>query len=958
MKRSSALSATVVSGLALVTLCGCAFGALADSPWPMFRHDLYHSARSQYPAPTPTGTPWKYYIGGSLLSSCAVGTDGTVYVGGSTYLYAINSNGTLKWRSSIGSSTRSSPAIGSDGVIYIGSGNNKLYAFNSNGTQKWAYTTGGGIQSSPAIGPDGTVYCGSSDGYLYALNATGTLKWRRTIGGCAMTSPAVASDGTIYIGGSNQCLNAINPNGTVKWQYQTGANVSSTPAISPDGSRIYVSSLDLNLYCISSAGAKIWNFAIIQLASKTPSSPALGPDGTIYIGSNDNKLFAVNPDGTEKWHYTTGFDVRSSPAVGADGTIYFGAWDGFLYALNPDGTRKWWHLTQGSIFSSPAIDGTGSVVIPSWDGYVYGNLNHNVATTTPPANLQATPLSESSVQLDWIDMSGDEFGFRVEKKVPGGEYMFVTNLAAGTQTYTVTDLQSGQPYLFTVAAYQEGGFAYSNEASAVTLGVRAPSDLEVVAVSGTQIDLNWVDNSSDEIGFKIERKTGNVGVFREIATVAAGATSYSDMSVNPAQDYYYRVRAASPTGQSTYSNEDWDASDGRDYGEIATHSTTRPQMCLTFDAGTQNVRTGILDILRQYGVKCTFFVTGEVAQMTPAFWQIATNDGHQVCNHSWEHPNFTDLTDDLIRKQLRDCDEFVYNLTGNRTRPFFRAPFGARDSRVLQVAAEEGYRHVFWTVDTGDAGWLAPTSEIIQRTLSNAQNGAVILYHCTLETTENSIATVVPTLLAQGYELVTVGELVAPNEIAMPPMPAGWSLMSLPIEPAHPTPPVVMKGVNYDGNLYNWDNETQSLGQYDAMTSAAFGPVSPDYGYWLDSPTEPVLRVSGRLQTTARTIMLPHAYLNPSGAWTIIGYPFLTAQGWGNCEVFNPNAAEPQTRSLAEARDAGWVSSTLYGWDTYTQGLYEIGLDDDWAVYNELEPWHGYWMVTYADDLRLIIPPP
>jgi len=942
----------------LIGLRGSTHGALANSPWPMFRHDLYHSARSQYPAPAPTGTPWKYYIGGSLLSSCAIGTDGTVYVGGDTHLYAINSNGTLKWRSSIGSSTRSSPAIGSDGVIYIGSGNSRLYAFNSNGSQKWSYATGGAIQSSPAIGSDGTIYVGSGDGYLYAINPTGTLKWRRSIGGCAMTSPAIASDGTIYIGGGNQCLNAINPNGTVKWQYQTGANVASTPAISPDGSRIYVSSLDLNLYCISSSGTKIWNFPLIQLAAKTPSSPALGPDGTIYIGSNDNKLFAVNPDGTEKWHYTTGFDIRSSPAVGADGTIYFGAWDGFLYALNPDGTRKWWHLTKGSIFSSPAIDGTGSVVIPSWDGYVYGNLNHNVPLATPPADLQATALSESSVRLDWTDASDDEFGFRIEKKVPGGEYVFVANVPAGTQTYTVDDLFSGQPYVFTVAAYQEGGFSYSNEASVVTLGVRAPSALDATAAADTRVDLTWVDNSSDEIGFKIERKAGNVGFFREIATVPAGTTSYIDTSVNPAQDYYYRVRAVSSTGQSTYSNEDWAASDGMDYGEIATYPTTRRQMCLTFDAGTQNVKTGILNTLRQYGVRCTFFVTGEVAQMTPNYWIQVANDGHQICNHSWEHPNFTDITDDLIRKQLRDCDEFVYNLTGNRTRPFFRAPYGARDSRVLQVAAEEGYRHVFWTVDTGDASWLAPASEIIDRTMANARNGAVILYHCTLDTTEEAIRTIVPALLAQGYELVTVGELVAPDQITGPTMPAGWSLMSLPIEPAHPTPPVVMKGVEIDGNLSGWDNQTQSLLVYDAMASPAFGAISADYGYWINTPTTASLRVSGRLQTTPRTIMLPHSMPNPMNKWSIIGYPFLTAQSWGNCTIYNPNADEPKTRSLAEARDAGWICSTLLGWNPDTQGLYEVALEDDWAYYTDLEPWHGYWMETYCNDLRLTIPPP
>ena len=62
------------------------------------------------------------------------------------------------------------------------------------------------------------------------------------------------------------------------------------------------------------------------------SSPAIGSDGTVYVGSFDNNLYAVNPDGTEKWNYTTGGTVRS-PAIGSDGTVYVGSFDNNLYAI-------------------------------------------------------------------------------------------------------------------------------------------------------------------------------------------------------------------------------------------------------------------------------------------------------------------------------------------------------------------------------------------------------------------------------------------------------------------------------------------------------------------------------------------------------------------------------------------------------------------------------------------------
>jgi outer membrane protein assembly factor BamB len=55
----------------------------------------------------------------------------------------------------------------------------------------------------------------------------------------------------------------------------------------------------------------------------------------VYVGSNDNNLYAINPDGSLKWSYTTGDLVQSSPAIGADGTVYVGSWDGNLYAFGP-----------------------------------------------------------------------------------------------------------------------------------------------------------------------------------------------------------------------------------------------------------------------------------------------------------------------------------------------------------------------------------------------------------------------------------------------------------------------------------------------------------------------------------------------------------------------------------------------------------------------------------------------
>jgi hypothetical protein len=104
------------------------------------------------------------------------------------------------------------------------------------------------------------------------------------------------------------------------------------------------------------------------------SIPAIGADGTIYVGSWDGFFYALNPDGTLKWKFETlkeGESITSSAAIGADGTIYVCARDGFR-AINPDGTSKWHYEGKiGGVVSAPAIGSDGTIYVGSWDGNLY-----------------------------------------------------------------------------------------------------------------------------------------------------------------------------------------------------------------------------------------------------------------------------------------------------------------------------------------------------------------------------------------------------------------------------------------------------------------------------------------------------------------------------------------------------------------------------------------------------------
>ena len=156
----------------------------------------------------------------------------------------------------------------------------------------------------------------------------------------------------------------------LKWKFKTDNCIWSSPAIGSDGT-IYVGSQDYYLYAIDpNDGSLKWKF---ETGFVINSSPAIGSDGTIYVGSFDCYLYAIySEDGSEKWKFQTADWIGSSPTIGSDGSIYIGSKDNCFYAINPeDGSEKWKFQTNGWILSSPAICSDGTIYVGSYDGYLY-----------------------------------------------------------------------------------------------------------------------------------------------------------------------------------------------------------------------------------------------------------------------------------------------------------------------------------------------------------------------------------------------------------------------------------------------------------------------------------------------------------------------------------------------------------------------------------------------------------
>jgi outer membrane protein assembly factor BamB len=158
--------------------------------------------------------------------------------------------------------------------------------------------------------------------------------------------------------------------GDILWQVQRGTGFEASPAILGDGT-LYIGSDDGRLYAFDRDGGEQWGFAT---GAAVTASPAVGADGTIYVGSADGFLYAVDPGGGQKWRYPTGAGIFSSPAIGPDGTVYFGSDDSFVYALedtDSEAILRWRFRTSGAVRSSPAFDRNGTLYVGADDDHLY-----------------------------------------------------------------------------------------------------------------------------------------------------------------------------------------------------------------------------------------------------------------------------------------------------------------------------------------------------------------------------------------------------------------------------------------------------------------------------------------------------------------------------------------------------------------------------------------------------------
>ncbi|NRD78132.1 delta-lactam-biosynthetic de-N-acetylase [Bacillus sp. BRMEA1] len=198
------------------------------------------------------------------------------------------------------------------------------------------------------------------------------------------------------------------------------------------------------------------------------------------------------------------------------------------------------------------------------------------------------------------------------------------------------------------------------------------------------------------------------------------------------------------------------------YGAFYKGDPSTKSISLTFDSGYENGNMPkILAALKKEKVKATFFVTGHFLESQPDLAKQIVKEGHIIGNHSWFHPDFTTVSDERIREELEKVKVRTKEITGQKTMKYLRPPRGTFSERTLQIAKEEGYTHVFWSLAYVDwninqqRGWQYAYDNIMKQ----VHPGCIMLLHSVSKDNADALEKAIHDLKKRGYKFKSLDDI-------------------------------------------------------------------------------------------------------------------------------------------------------------------------------------------------------
>lgn len=188
--------------------------------------------------------------------------------------------------------------------------------------------------------------------------------------------------------------------------------------------------------------------------------------------------------------------------------------------------------------------------------------------------------------------------------------------------------------------------------------------------------------------------------------------------------------------------------------------TEKKQVAISFDAawGADDTDT-LIDILKQYNVKATFFTVATWVDKYQEEVKRLSDAGHSIQNHSSSHPHMTKISKQQMIDELKSCNEKIAKTTG-KTPTLFRCPYGDYNNAVIDAVESIDMYTIQWDVDSRDWQETATVETITKYVVNNVKNGSIVLFHNDAKHTPEALPIILKSLKDQGYEFVLIEDLI------------------------------------------------------------------------------------------------------------------------------------------------------------------------------------------------------
>lgn len=369
-----------------------------------------------------------------------------------------------------------------------------------------------------------------------------------------------------------------------------------------------------------------------------------------------------------------------------------------------------------------------------------------VAVVLPaPKNVRAAKIKESKVKLSWskVKGAGGYLIFRSTKKASGYKKLASTR----KNVYTDTSVKCGKAYYYKVKAYKGKNDRLTSGAKQyVSIYMKPAAPKLMGSYTKKKIRLSWkkVSGAKEYYLYKKDKK----GKYRLLGKTKK--LYYTDRNVKKGKSYEYRIVAVYKKDGKVIKSQN-----SKTCKVLAFAIDPKKKMvALTFDDGPGRYTKEIVQCLKKYNSRATFFVLGCNVDSYKDALKEADKAGCQIGNHSYSHKDLTRLSCKEIQAQINDTDKKIKNVIG-KTPSLVRTPGGSTNAEVQNTV---GKPIILWSIDTLD--WKTrDRDKTVKAVLDNVKDGDIVLMHDIHEPSKEAALILIKELNQRGYQLVTVSEL-------------------------------------------------------------------------------------------------------------------------------------------------------------------------------------------------------